>query len=277
MTIKTSLRPEVLNRLPFDKKRGEGIYHRPQEGSALFLKGGLGESINKRVSAYTTMNGKRVQNPAEFRRNEYENPHVNALKAFQSQPMLDNFYQTRRLVLTFNHGASRRDFNRIGQYRIAYYQTLADCNKCYFCKKPIKVRTARITSDSRQKPDSFFADETPLTKLDKRIDGGKRIRSYGGKALSGLRYKPHALPTNVVYGDIRSHFEYVPYKNEQGEVKYRFVYIDGSHRRIEQRKRENSVLRYFVHVQRDGTEKEIIPNVSYRITGKVCKCKRGKR
>ena len=276
--IKTSLRPEVLNRIPyvFNKKRGkhEGVYHRPQIGSAICLKGGPGESINKGVSDTTMMNGKRVVNNAQFRTTEWENPHVNALKAFDAQPAADNFYQTRRVALTFNHGASRRDFDRLGQYRLSYYRTLADCNMCYFCKKPLKVRNARIV-DPRTENDSFFADTPSSSKLVKQgLHGEKRIRSVHGKSLSGLRYKPHSPSNNTVYGDIKSHFRIVPYKNEQGEIKYRFVYIDGSHKRIEQRKRENGV-RYFVHVAKDGTEKEIIPQSSYRLTGQQCKCKKG--
>lgn len=271
--MKTSLNNAVINRLPFDKKKGVPVYHRPQVGSGIYLKGGLGESINQGISDTFRLNGKQVANPKTFRQTEYENPNVNALRAFDLVPA-DNFYQTRKLVLAFNH-SGRRDSHMVGTFRIAYYRTLAACNMCYNCKKPLKVHKTHIAGDSRAEHDNWFAEETPANKIEKRFDGGRRIRSAHGKPLNGSRYRPHSKGTNTAYGDIKSHFRYVVVKTKDGEIKYRFVYIDGTGRRIEQRKRPGTNIRYFVHVK-DGVETKIIPQSSYRITGLGCKCKRGK-
>lgn len=278
MPIKTSLRPEVINRIPvtFDKKKGKyvGIYHRPLVGSGILLKGGPGESINKRLSETCRQGKKIVANSAEFRLTEFENPNVNALKAFECMAATDNFYQTRRLVLTFNH-PGRRDVDKIGTYRIAYHRTLEDCNCCYYCKMPIKMQRYRIEGDSRKKPDPFFAEEPKLNKLVKQRDGGTKIRSVGGTPLRGIRYRTSTKPANTFYGVIKSHFRYVPLKDKDGKiVKYRFVYFDGTKRRIEMRKRPGTKIRYFVHVKPDGTEEKIIPQSSYR---KDVACKCGKR
>ena len=275
----SSLSREVVDRLPYDKKKGKLIYYRPQVGSGVCLKGGLGESINKRVSETMLLNGKHVANPAEFRQTEFDNPNVNALLAFESRPMADNFYHARRLVLTFNY-PHRRDHDRIGEYRLAYYQSLEDCNCCYYCKKPIKTIRARITGKDaiEARNDPFFAESIQMDKLDKKKDGvGKLIRSVRGEQLRGVRYQSYSKENNTTYGDIKSHFRYiVTERNEKGlATKYAFVFFDGTERRIQQRKRANSVVRYFVEVMPDGSEREIIPQASYRIKGKGCKC--GKR
>lgn len=275
MSIKTSLRKDVIDGLAWDRKKGKPIYHRPQVGSGVCFKGGPGESINKRVGETMKQNGKTVVNPTDFRHTEFENPNVNMLLAFESRPAADNFYETRRLILTFNH--NRRDKNRLGQYRVSYYATLEACNCCYYCKKPIKTQKAYIVDkemlDARN--DSWFADETPVDAIKKERDGGTKIRSIGGKPLRGIRYRPSKKAPNVEWGEIRSHFRFVEVKDDDGVViKYRFVYIDGSGRRIEARKRANGT-RYFVHVK-NGVETEIIPQTSYRRKER-CKCRRGSR
>lgn len=270
MTIKTSLRPAVLNRLPYHK--GKPVYHRPQDGSPILLKGGPRESLNRGIGETCKINGKSVRNNKDFRVNEYDSVR-NALLAFEPREASDNYYQVRKLVLTFNHGESRRDYHRLGQYRIAYYQTLEDCNLCYFCKKPIKVKRARIEHIETNIDTSFFAEEkSPDEGLNKRRDGGVKIQSANGKQLRGIRYRPDRKELNTTYGDITSHFEYVPIKDLDGKIrKYKFVFIDGSGRNIQLRKL-GAGRHYFVNVLPDGTEEKIIPHQSYRRYDKKCKC-----
>jgi hypothetical protein len=247
--IQSSLSPTRTQMLP-------DVYHRPQVGSGVYL---LPESINQNCEEphSRTSNGSVVPNNRVMRFREYENPNVNSMRAFDTRPCFDNFYDVRRLVLAYNH-LERRDRPKLAYYRGRYATSLETCNLCWRCKKPIKVQEARFT-----RPSGIFRKPERKTQY---------IRTVRGVRLSGERQKTVSNAPVTIYADVQCHFEY-RVKLVNGEKKYFFVFVDGTGRNIQSRR--NGWRRIFVEVKPDGSETKInyIPQ-TYRVQHQKCKCPR---
>lgn len=267
--LRSSLAPETVNRLP-------RVYHRPQEGSGVVLKGGPAESFNRNLGGDFSRqtDGKRILNTAQYRGDEYDNPNRNMMRDFDAKNA-DNLYQVQKLVVAYNHSHGK-DAALVGQFRIDYYASLEDCNLCYMCKKPIKVKRARIDADSRV--EGAFTNPKALVKT---IDanGARRIRSItspqsGKLEFSSIRFKPVGVQTNKVYADVRCHFEFVVYRNANGEKKYRYQFVDGTKRNIQFRKGRYGLKELVVIHPNGETEKLGTVPHTYRVENKRCDCKR---
>lgn len=280
-SLQSSLSPKRTANLP-------NVYHRPQEGSGIYLKP---ENINPNVQPpfSKSSNGKQSPNFRDTRHREYENPNVNLMRAFDTRPTADNFFQVRRFVLALNgfktHGKDVS--HKLAWFAGRFADSLEDCNLCWRCKSPIKVKKSRIDKSAsvktiavrnprngnvqvcevKQELSTIFKQETPERK--RKV---QHIRSFGGKQLTGDRVRTVNNISETIYADIPCHYEYKS-KMVDGVKRYEYYYVDGTGRNLQPRK--DGVKRYFAEVHEDGSETKIdyIPH-TYRIQNTKCNCTR---
>jgi len=115
------------------------VYHRPLQGSAIY-------------SGYFTDKGKPSKQPdlKDFEHRDmvgkvFENPNVNALRAFEPIPNLveTNLYLTSKVVTASNF-AHRKNAGDTEYIIDQWKKSLEDCNVCWRCKNPIRVRAVGI-------------------------------------------------------------------------------------------------------------------------------------